>query len=121
MIVEILRTFKSRGKTNGADKDLIVENVPDLIKKLKSFAENDNFNSNGFGAFYSMHRDKTVAEKPLSGRKKSKLSFTKLVFCNGNGSEKYILMYIGYSVQPRALNKKYGLELGFYCRHNRKA
>ena len=65
-----------------------------------------------------MAPDKTIAERPLSGRKKDKTRITYLACANADGSERFPLMVIGKAERP--FKKLYGHQLGFdYYSHGK--
>ena len=58
------------------------------------------------GLYWDLEPSKTLAQGPLSGKKKSKKRVTLLLTCNATGTEKMRLLFIHAYQNPRALHKK---------------
>jgi len=68
-----------------------------------------------------MPPDRGLMDQQLSGVKGNKKRLTYAFTMNADGSEKLVPFVIGKAERPRAFQKKYGAQLGFYYRHNAKA
>lgn len=116
-----LSSFKIHGESGDADGSIIDEALPVLKAKLSYYAHCDIYNADECGLFYKMAPDRTVSAHRPQGRKKSKDRITVLVCANADGSDKFELMFIGSSLQPRAFKKRSGKDYGLDYYANKKA
>ncbi len=86
--------------------------LPYIQQRLKNYNINDIWNADETGLYYRLAPCTTIAHTQMSGRKKDKVRLSYLVCANAGGTEKFPLMIIGKSKQPRCFKKKSGQELG---------
>lgn len=116
-----LKSRKLHGESCDADEVAIARELPNLRSICARYERKDVFNADETGLNYAMPPDRTISKKPMPGRKKDKRRLTLLVCCNASGTEKYPILFIGNSKQPRCFKKKSAAELGFDYAWNKKA
>lgn len=116
-----LRFRRVHGEEKSADTDAIRQEMPRIHEVMACYKEKDVWNADELGLFYRQPPSWTLASGAVSGCKKEKNRLTFLACCNSDGSEKFPLMIIGISKQPRAFKKQSGKELGLDYHFNRKA
>ena len=113
--------FKSHGESGAANFEAAARQLPRIREKLRGYDPKDIFNADKCGPFFKMAPDKTISIEHLLGRKKNKDRITLLLCCNADGSEKFHVMVISKSRQPRAFKTKTPAELGIDYHANSKA
>lgn len=116
-----LRVFRSYGEGGDADLEAVRNELPLIKEKVRQYQPKDIFNCDESGLFYKMAPDKTIAQHRLPGRKKQKDRITFMPCCNSDGSEKFEVMFIGKSQQPRVFKKRSGAQLGLDYHNNSRS
>lgn len=116
-----LKSRKLHGEACDADEVAVERELPNLRKVCQQYHKDDVFNADETGLNYAMPPDRTISVEPMPGRKKEKRRLTILVCANASGTEKYPLLFIGNSKQPRCFKKKSGTQHGFDYSWNKKS
>ena len=115
------RCFKSHGESGQIDEAKLEEHIQNIREKLSKYSLNDCFNADEFGLNYNMAPTSTIGPGRIPGRKKKKERETVLGCCNGDGTEKIHLWFVGKSAQPRCFKGKQIEGAPFVYRSNAKA
>jgi len=97
-------TFKvAAGEAASVEGAAVNDWVARLPKILEGYSADDVFNMDETGVFYKMLPDRTLCfrDEKCHGGKRAKDRLTAAVCCNMSGSEKWPLLVIGKSQNPR--------------------
>ncbi|EXX53862.1 hypothetical protein RirG_239940 [Rhizophagus irregularis DAOM 197198w] len=101
-----LKEYIKWGEAKSAPLETLDEERDILHEIIKDYDLNDVFNCDETGLYWDLEPSKTLAQGPLSGKKKSKKRVTLLLTCNATCTEKLKLLFIHKYQNPQALNGK---------------
>ncbi|GET51782.1 CENP-B homolog protein 2-like [Rhizophagus irregularis DAOM 181602=DAOM 197198] len=101
-----LKEYIKWGEAKSAPLETLDEERDILHEIIKDYDLNDVFNCDETGLYWDFEPSKTLAQGPLSEKKKSKKRVTLLLTCNATGTEKLKPLFIYKYQNPRALNGK---------------
>ena len=84
-----------------------------LLAITEGFAKRDIYNMDEPELFYCTPPHKILSTKRVSGGKNPKKQRTIAVTCNGDGSDKQPLLFVGTARQPGCFDGKTDGQLGF--------
>ncbi|GBC33314.2 tigger transposable element-derived protein 6-like [Rhizophagus irregularis DAOM 181602=DAOM 197198] len=101
-----LKEYVKWGEANSAPLETLEEERRKLREIIKDYDLNNVFNCDETGLYWDLEPSKTLAQGPLSGKKKSKKRVTLLLTCNATGTEKLKPTFIHTYQNPRILRGK---------------
>ena len=113
-------TFKAAaGESAAVDSDIVDDWLTRLPQTLVGYSPDDIFNMDETGIFFKLLPDRTLCFKneDCHGGKKSKDRLTVAVCANMSGSEKWPLLVIGKSRNPRCFKNVKTLPVSFKANH----
>ncbi len=118
-----LKECRCHGEAGSVDLKAVIAERQCMRRITAQFPPEDCFNANETSFFPSAPPDRTLCSAAMSGQKKDKFRISVLALCEGTGSEKHPLMFIGKYKSPRAFNKKNPARMrpSIYYRNNKKA
>ena len=110
------------GEAAAVDKSVINIALPQLQQRISEFEPQDVFNYDESCLFYRLEPNKTLATKPISGRKKDLERITIGLCTNALGTEKLNPIVIGKYRKPRCFKNISNINnLQIVYRHNKTA
>ena len=110
------------GEAGTVDPNVINLALPELQQRISVFSPRDVFNFDKTSLFYRLEPNKTLATKPVMGRKKDLERLTIGLCTNALGTEKLNPIVIGKYGRPRCFkNINNTNNLGIIYRHNKSA
>jgi hypothetical protein len=103
------------------DQEAVVAKQERVQEILAQFAPKDQFNLDETALLPFAVPDCGLATIDISGKKVNKFQITLAFLCNADGSQKFLIFYIGRARHPVAFNQQDPNQGGFHYRHNKMA
>lgn len=116
-----MKCYKLHGESEDVIDNLITEELPKLMQRVREYEAENVFNCDECGLFFQTAPDRTIATSPMNGRKALKSRFTFLLCCNADGSHKAPFFFIGTAASLKCIKKKSTSELGLNYASKKKA
>jgi hypothetical protein len=103
------------------DQEAVIAEQKQVHEILAQFAPKDRFNLDETALLPFAVPDHGLATVHISGKKVNKFQITLSLLCNADGSQKFLIFYIGKVRYPVAFNRQDPNCAGFHYRHNKTA
>ena len=119
--IDIICETKKHGKAGSVDQEAVVAEQVRVWKILAQYTPRDWFNLDEMALLPFAVPDHGLATILISGKKVNKFQITLAFLCNANGSQKFLIFYIGRARHPMAFNQQDPNQAGFHYSHNKMA